>query len=129
VTVEERLAWLRSRRAQEQPVIVAREDGTVVGFASYGQFRSWPGYRSTAEHSLHVAAARRRQGIGRGLLEELMDRARRGGLHVLVAGIDAENHRSLRLHRRLGFEEVGRMPEIARKFDRWVELVLLQRTL
>jgi phosphinothricin acetyltransferase len=129
-TVEERLDWLRSRVRDSYPVVVAREDpGTVVGFASYGDFRPWPGYRSTVEHSLHVAAGHRRRGVGRRLLEELLARAGRDGKHAMVAGIDAENHASLRLHEQLGFREVGRMPEIARKFDRWVELVLLQRTL
>jgi phosphinothricin acetyltransferase len=101
----------------------------VLGFASYGPFRTWPGYRSTVEHSVHVAAGRRRQGIGRRLVEELLDRAGRAGVHVVVAGIDADNHGSLRMHEQLGFEEVGRMPEVARKFGRWVDLALLQRTL
>jgi L-amino acid N-acyltransferase YncA len=129
VTDEDRLAWLRSRREREQPVIVAREAGAVVGFASYGDFRSWPGYRSTVEHSVHVAAACRRQGVGRSLVHEILGRAGRAGLHVVVAAIDAENHASLRLHDGLGFEPVGHMPEVARKFDRWVDLVLLQITL
>jgi phosphinothricin acetyltransferase len=129
VTNEDRLAWLRARREREQPVIVAREAGAVVGFASYGDFRSWPGYRSTVEHSVHVAARYRRQGIGRRLVLEILARARRSGIHVLVAAIDADNHASLRLHEELGFEPVGQMPEVARKFDRWVDLVLLQITL
>jgi phosphinothricin acetyltransferase len=126
VAVEDRLEWLRARRAQDQPVIVAREDGAVVGFATYGGFRSWPGYRLTVEHSVHVAAGRRRRGVGRRLVQETIERARRAGMHAVVGGIDADNHASLRLHEQLGFEEVGRMPEIARKFDRWVDLVLMQ---
>jgi phosphinothricin acetyltransferase len=129
VTVEERLDWLRSRRANGQPVLVAREQGAVAGFASYGAFRTWPGYRSTVEHSVHVAAGQRRRGIGRRLVQETLHRAQLAGMHAVIAGIDAENHASLRLHEELGFEEVGRMPEIARKFDRWVDLVLLQLTL
>jgi phosphinothricin acetyltransferase len=130
VTAGERLAWLISRRRESHPVVVAREsDGTVAGFASYGSFRPWPGYRSSVEHSVHVGAAHRRRGIGRRLVEELLERARRDGKHAMVAGIDGENHASLRLHEGLGFREVGRLPEIARKFDRWVDLVLLQRAL
>jgi phosphinothricin acetyltransferase len=129
VTVAERLAWLEQRRARALPVIVARDADAVVGFASYGEFRSWPGYRSTVEHSVHVAADRRRQGTGRRLVQEIVGRARNAGMHVVVAGIDAENLASLRLHEELGFEKVGLMPEIARKFDRWVDLALLQLTL
>jgi phosphinothricin acetyltransferase len=126
VTVEQRLEWLRSRLALGQPVLVARESGEVVGFASYGDFRAWPGYASTVEHTVHATAARRRRGIGRRLVEEILARAQTAGKHVVVAGIDAENEASLRLHERLGFERVGHMPEVARKFDRWVDLVLMQ---
>jgi L-amino acid N-acyltransferase YncA len=129
VTDADRLAWLRSRQERGQPVIVAREAGAVVGFASYGDFRSWPGYRSTVEHSVHVAAGCRRQGIGRSLVQEILGCASRAGVHVVVAAIDAENQASLRLHEELGFDPVGHMPEVARKFDRWVDLVLLQLTL
>jgi phosphinothricin acetyltransferase len=126
VTAQDRLAWLRSRRARGQPVIVARHHGAVVGFASYGDFRPWPGYASSVEHSVHVAAAERRRGIGRMLVQEIIARAENAGMHVVVAGIDAENEASLRLHEQLGFERVGHMPEIARKFDRWVDLVLME---
>ena len=130
MTVEERLDWLRSRLRDSHPVVVARDGpGTVLGFASYGDFRPWPGYRSSVEHSVHVAAGHRRRGVGRRLVEELVERARRDGKHVMIAGIDRENDASLRLHEQLGFREVGRLPEVARKFDRWVDLVLLQRTL
>jgi phosphinothricin acetyltransferase len=130
VTVEERLDWLRSRLRDSHPVIVARDDeGVVMGFASYAGFRPWSGYRSSVEHSVHVAAGHRRRGVGRRLVEELLERARRDGKHVMIAGIDCENHASIRLHEQLGFREVGRLPEIARKFDRWVDLALLQRTL
>lgn len=126
VSADSRLRWLEAHRIASQPVIVARVSGEVAGFAAYGDFRAWPGYSSTVEHSLHVARSHRRRGVGRGLLEQLIDCARLDGLHAMVAGIDAENEASLRLHEQLGFEGVGRMPEIARKFDRWVDLVLLQ---
>jgi phosphinothricin acetyltransferase len=129
VSIESHRLWLGAHHDAEQPVIVARVEGEVAGFAAYGEFRAWPGYRSTVEHSVHVAPGYRRLGIGRALVEELIDRARASGLHVMVAGIDAENQASLRLHEQLGFEHVGRMPEIARKFDRWVDLSLLQLTL
>jgi len=70
-----------------------------------------------------------RRGVGRALIEALLDRARADGVHAVIAGIDAENERSLRFHERLGFVEVARMPEVGRKFDRWLDLVLLQRLL
>jgi phosphinothricin acetyltransferase len=130
VTVEERLRWMRQRRNDGFPVLVARDDdGRVVAFASFGWFRAWPGYRTTVEHSVHVAADYRRRGIGRQLVQALIERARASGRHVVVAGLDADNLASRRLHEALGFHEVARMPQVARKFDRWIDLLLLQLTL
>ena len=97
--------------------------------SSYGDFRDsihWPGYRFTAELPIHVRGDQRRNGVGRLLLEELIARARRNGLHVLVAGIDADNGDSIRFHERLGFVEVARMPETGQKFGRWLDLILMQ---
>ena len=102
---------------------------TIVGFATYEAFRGegkWPGYSSTAELSIHVRESHWGQGIGRGLIETLIERGRLAGIHVLVAGIDAGNEASFQFHRRLGFEEVARMPEIGQKFGRWLDLVLMQ---
>jgi L-amino acid N-acyltransferase YncA len=98
----------------------------VIGFATYGDFRAWPGYAQTVEHSLYVAPEHQRQGTGGLLLEALVARARADRLHVMVAGIAADNAASIALHAMLGFAEVGRMPEIGRKFDRWLDLVLMQ---
>jgi phosphinothricin acetyltransferase len=129
VSVENRRAWLAERQARGFPVLVAREDGEVLGFGSFGDFRAWPGYRTTVEHSVHVADGQRRRGIGAQLVGALIDEARALGMHVMIAGVVSTNEASLALHRRLGFVEVGRLPEVARKFDEWLELVLLQLAL
>ncbi len=121
--------WAAARRADGFPVLVAEAGGAVAGFASYGAFRSFPGYRFTVEHSLYVAPAAQRRGVGRALLSALIDRATAAGLHVMVAGIDADNTASLALHRALGFEETGRMGEVGAKFGRWLTLVFMQRRL
>jgi L-amino acid N-acyltransferase len=125
-TLEERRAWLQARHERAFPVLVAREAQEVLAFASYGEFRAWPGYRLTVEHSVYVAAERRREGIGRRLLQELIARAHASGLHVMIAGIDADNEASLAMHAALGFERAGYLSEVARKFDRWLDLVFLQ---
>jgi L-amino acid N-acyltransferase YncA len=125
-TIGERREWLAARSAQDFPVLVAREHGEVLAFATYGGFRTWPGYRLTVEHSVYVAATRRRAGLGRRLLGELIARARAAGMHAMVAGIDADNAPSLQMHAALGFEQVGMLPEVARKFDRWLDLVFMQ---
>jgi phosphinothricin acetyltransferase len=129
VSVENRRAWLAERQARGFPVLVAREHGEVLGFGSFGDFRAWPGYRTTVEHSVHVRADQRRRGIGAQLVRALIDEARALGMHVMIAGVVSTNEASLALHRRLGFVEVGRLPEVARKFDEWLELVLLQLAL
>jgi phosphinothricin acetyltransferase len=129
VSVENRREWLAERHARGFPVLAAREDGQVLGFGSFGDFRAWPGYRTTVEHSVHVAEGHRRRGIGAQLVGALIGEARALGMHVMIAGVVSTNEASLALHRRLGFVEVGRLPEVARKFDEWLELVLLQLAL
>ena len=129
VTLDDRLAWMRGRHARGFPVIVAMDGGDVAGFASFGEFRSSPCYRNTVEHTVHVRADRRKLGIGRALLMALIPRAVAMGKHVIIGGIDSSNHGSMELHRRLGFVEVARFREVGRKFDRWLDLVFMQRIL
>jgi phosphinothricin acetyltransferase len=130
--LDERVAWFANQQQRGCPVLVADDDGTVVGFASYGSFRGdgkWPGYRFTVEHTIHVTRSHWGTGVGRALLEALVERARDSGLHVMVGAIDGDNTSSIRFHERLGFTEVARLPQIGRKFDRWLDLVLVQRIL
>jgi phosphinothricin acetyltransferase len=89
----------------------------------------WPGYRFTVEHTVHVREDHWGSGAGRALMEELVERARAAGKHVMVGALDGANEASLRFHARLGFVEVARMPEVGRKFGRWLDLVLVQRIL
>jgi phosphinothricin acetyltransferase len=131
-TVAERAEWLAEQQAAARPAIVAVVDGAVVGWATYGDFRDsvrWPGYRFTVEHSIHVREDSWGRGVGRALIDALEMRARSAGKHVMVAGIDSTNERSIRFHERLGFVEVARMPEIGEKFGRRLDLVLMQRIL
>ena len=124
----EQIAIYRLSGQRKLPVI--EHDGTVVGFATYEHFRGegkWPGYAATKELSIHVARSAWGAGVGRRLMDELVERARSSGVHVLVAGIDGDNAGSIRFHERLGFEVVGRMPEIGLKFGRRLDLVLMQR--
>jgi len=124
-----REAWLAARAAGGFPVLVAEIDGAIAGYASFGDFRAWDGYRFTVEHSVYVDPARHRSGVGRALLEALIERARAMGKHAMIAGIEAGNQGSIALHRSLGFEEVGRLPQVGTKFGRWLDLVFLQLTL
>jgi L-amino acid N-acyltransferase len=125
VALERQRDWLEERRARGFPVFVAREGQTVAAYASYGEFRAHSGYFTTVEHTVHVATEWRRRGIGRALLQTLIERARADGKHVMVGGVDAANAASVAMHEQLGFAEVGRMNEIAQKWGQWVDLVLL----
>jgi len=125
VTLAEQGEWWRQRHERGFPVLVVREGEEVLAYASYGEFRSHAGYATTVEHTVHVASGARRRGIGRALVERLVELARADGMHVMVAGVDAANVPSIALHEQLGFVEAARMPEIAKKSGEWVDLVLL----
>lgn len=129
-TLEGEERWFAAKREQDLPVLVAvAADGTVTGFASYGPFRPFPGFRETVENSVYVDPAHRGLGVGRALLGPLIERARARGLHAMVAGIDADNAVSLRLHAAFGFTKVAHMPEVGIKFGRRLDLVFMQRLL
>jgi L-amino acid N-acyltransferase len=125
-TVEERRAWGRARTAQGFPVVVAADEDRISGFASFSDFRSWPGYRFTVEGSIHIRAESRGKGVGTELLKVIIDRARALGKHSMIAGVDSENTASLRFLERFGFERVGHLREVGFKFDRYLDLVFLQ---
>jgi phosphinothricin acetyltransferase len=127
VTLEDRRDWWRRRVAAGYPLLVATDASGVVGFASFGDFRAWPGYRHTVEHSVHVRVDCRGRGVGRALVSALLPRASALAKHVMIAGVDAGNAASIRMHEGLGFERVAHLREVARKFDRWLDLVFLQR--
>lgn len=108
-----RLAWLLERQQAGYPVLVAVTAGDeVAGYATFGPWRAWDGYRHTVEHSVYVHPLAQRQGVGLALMTALIERARVQGKHVMVAGIDAANSGSVALHRQLGFEATGVMKEV-----------------
>jgi L-amino acid N-acyltransferase len=129
-SLEDRLEWFKDRVAKDFPVLVADHADTIAGFATYGEWRgSWAGYFYTVEHSIHVAAGLRGQGVGSQLMQVLIERAKKQGKHVMLGGVDAANEQSLKFHRSLGFEPVSHFKEVGRKFDRWLDLVFVQKFL
>jgi L-amino acid N-acyltransferase len=124
-TVRSVLAWLD----EHEVVLVAEDGGDVVGVAAFGQFSDVvkrPGYRFTVESTVHVQEDRWGTGVGRELMAALLDEAHVRGKHVMVAAIDGANEGSIRFHERLGFVEVGRLPQLGAKLGRWCDLVLAQ---
>lgn len=130
VDVANRTAWHAERQRLGYPVLVAMDDDdAVLGYASFGDWRAFDGYRHTVEHSVYVRLDARGQGIGETLMQALIARARAIGKHAMVAGIEAGNATSIRLHKKLGFAEVGLLPQVGMKFGKWLDLAFLQLTL
>lgn len=108
------------------PFLVAEFDSQIVGYATYGPFRAKDGYKFTVEHSIYIAYDHQGLGIGKLLLNELIFIAKQANLKSMIAGIDNSNTGSINFHKNFGFQEVGRIPVAAKKFDRWLELIFLQ---
>ena len=128
-TAEKSPADIAEAITRSQAYFVATEGARVIGYASYFQFRGGPGYARTMEHSITLAPEARGKGLGRQLMAMLEDSARRRGAHALIAGISGENPAGVAFHAAIGFREVGRLPQVGRKFGRWLDLVLMQKLL
>ena len=127
---ESMATWFATKRANGFPVIgVEDEAGTLLGFASYGTFRAWPAYKYSVEHSIYIHRDHRGKGLGRRLLQAIVDAARERNVHTLIGGIDAANDASIALHRALGFEHAGTIRQAGFKFGRWLDLAFYQRIL
>ncbi len=127
VDLANREVWLAARAQQGYPILVAIDAADeVVGYASYGDWRPFDGFCNTVEHSVYVRSDQRGKGLGPLLMQALIERAKAGGKHVLVAAIESGNAASIRLHERLGFITTGQMPQVGRKFGRWLDLTFMQ---
>jgi len=123
---ERRLEWFQARLPEEEPVIVAMVGQDLVGFAYLTKYRGRRGYQYTRENTVMIDPAFQRQGLGRALLGELVERARWMGMRSVLAFIDAENLGSIVLHQALGYLEVGHELETGRKFGTWRSSVEMQ---
>ena len=124
-------AWFDGRRDAGSPVLVAEcpATGEVAGYASFGPFRSGQGYAGTVEHSVYVHKDFRGRGIAACLMGALIERAREDGKRLMIGGVSGDAKASLKLHRKLGFREVGRIPGAGRKFGRTLDLVFMALSL
>ena len=127
VDLANRQAWFAARAQQGYPILVAENAaGEVVGYASFGDWRPFDGFCHTVEHSVYIRADQRGNGLGPLLMAALIERAKACGKHVMVAAIESGNGASIRLHQRLGFITTGQMPQVGRKFGRWLDLTFMQ---
>ena len=121
------VGWFKTKEEGAFPVIgVESEEGQLLGFASYGAFRAWPAYKYSVEHGIYIHKDHHRKGLGRLLMERLIERAREQEYHVLIGGIDMGNTSSIALHQLLGFAHAGTVLQAGFKFGRWLDLGLYQ---
>lgn len=118
--------WLTEKQEANWPVIVAESEGIVMGYATYGTFRTKAGYRFTVEHSVYVSENHNGKGIGKLLLLELIALAKVEGYHTMIGGIDADNKGSIEFHKKFGFVDNGTIKEAGFKFERWLDVTFMQ---
>ena len=122
VTLQDRKKWLKKKKEKGFAVLVAESKGILQGFASLGEFRFAEGYRYSLEHSIYVAKEHSRKKVATFLMQDLIEKAKKLGAHSLIAGIDDANQTSHLFHQSLGFKKCGTLPEVGRKFDKWLNL-------
>lgn len=129
VDLANRQAWFEARAQQGYPILVTVDETGVLGYASFGDWRPFEGFRHTVEHSVYIRGDQRGKGLGPILMAALIERARACDKHVMVAAIESGNAASIRLHQRLGFAITGQMAQVGVKFGRWLDLTFMQLNL
>jgi L-amino acid N-acyltransferase len=125
--LEAQQRWLALHNSQPYPCFVAEDtEGIVLGWASLSPYNPKPGYRGTAENSVYVDAQAQGRGIGEALLQTLLDDAPMRQIRTIIALITSDNLASIKLHTKLGFRLIGDMERVGRKFERDVDVTLMQ---
>ncbi len=123
-------SYFADKAANGLPIVGAIDDsGALMGYGSYGQFRNWPGYKYTVEHSVYVNREFRLRGIGTALLKQLMQLAIQQDYHVMIGAIDSSSTPSIALHEKLGFSLAGTMKEVGFKHGQWLDAIFYQAIL
>lgn len=132
VTITNREQWFATKHEAGVPVLVCVDRHNinhVLGFGSYGPFRPHEGFKFSVEHSLYVSKEARGQGAGKLLLQHLISHAKNANMHVMVGGISADNAVSIALHEKFGFTQQALLPQVGRKFGKWLDLLFMTKQL
>lgn len=125
-SIEDREAWFREHHPDQYPVIVAELDGDIIGWGSLSKFRLRAAYAPTVEASIYIHHQFHRRGLGRLLLTDLIQRARRAGFHSLIGGASADQTASIALQESMGFRRVAHLVEVGLKFGQRLDVIYLQ---
>ncbi|QHI95864.1 GNAT family N-acetyltransferase [Aristophania vespae] len=126
-SLESMVWWFISKEKNNFPVIgIEDSQGELVAFGTYGNFRAWPAYKYSVEHSVYVKKEARKRGLGRAILQKLVQTAQENDIHSLIGGIDASNECSIKLHESLGFKHAGTLHQVGYKFGRWLDLAFYE---
>ena len=125
-TLAQQIAIFEEKTTNNFPLLVIEIDQEIAGFSTYGTFRFKEGYKFTVEHSVYVSVKHQGKGLGKLLLSQLIETAKKQKRHTMIAVIDAENQNSVTFHEQFGFETVGLMKESAFKFKKWLDTVFMQ---
>ena len=125
-TIDDRIQWYEKKKQDEYPLLVFEENERVVAFATFGQFRAYPAFKYTIEHSIYVHKDYRNLGVGKTLLKELINIASVDEYATMVACIDSLNENSIKIHEKFGFKYSGTITKAGFKFGKWLDLVFYQ---
>ena len=125
-TFEDIQSWYEGKVSNGYPVIVFEENGSVIGFASYGQFRTRPAYKYTIENSVYVHKDHRGKHVGTKLMTELIKTANETHYATMIAAIDTSNEQSVHMHEKLGFSVCGTLKKVGYKFGKWLDVTYMQ---
>jgi phosphinothricin acetyltransferase len=128
-TLETQREWIAARSGAFCAVVAVDSSGTVLGFGALSEYKDRSGYRSTVENSVYVRRDVARRGIGKQILLHLLETATVSGFHSVIARIEAQSLASRGLHSSCGFELVGIEKQVARKFGKWLDIAVMQKSL
>ena len=128
-TLEEQRQWQIERSGAFTTLVAVDSSGSVLGFAALSPYKERAAYRPTVEDSVYVHSSRIGRGVGKALLTAIVEAAAESGFHSVIARISSSGEASQALHRACGFREIGREIEVARKFNRWIDVIVMQRML
>lgn len=119
--------WWEAKQLLKLPIWVIEIENTVAAYGSYGQFRPFEGFRFCAEHALYVNKLYRGKGLGKLMLQQLINVAKENNYKSMIAGIDSQNAVSIAIHQQKGFEQVGYYKNVGFKKGNWLDLVMMQK--